>query len=194
MGIARNARARARLRRGSSIDPLEELEEQFSGPQAGSTWPPAIAEGGGSGRSSMLVPYNGSAIADRALEVAAGLGQPSALIWVLYVRPWDVARAGLRFCLETTEEARRCAHQAVVELRRRGIPASGVVRDARRERVGQVIAGEAERLDVGCIVLGTHAHGAWTSALLGSVSRRVARRATRPVLLVRAPRGRRATG
>jgi len=194
MGIAGNARADARVRQGVLLASLGALEKQFSVPELGSSWPLGTPGGGGSGRAAVLLPYNGSAVADAALEAAADLGRPTAVIWVLYVRPWDVARAGFRFCLETTEEAWRCAHEAVAELRRRGILASGVVRDARRERVGQVIAGEAERLDVGCIVLGTHAHGAWVSALLGSVSRRVARRTIRPVLLVRAPRGGRATG
>jgi nucleotide-binding universal stress UspA family protein len=85
------------------------------------------------------------------------------------------------------DEARQCAYAAVAVLRRRGVPASAVVRDAPREKVGQAIAVEAERLDCGSIVLGTHAHGAFVSALLGSVSRAVARRATRPVILVRAP-------
>jgi nucleotide-binding universal stress UspA family protein len=154
-----------------------------------------ILDDGGSEPFRFLVPYNGSAVSRQALHVAAGLGNSrSAIAWILYVRPWDVARTGVRICLETSEEARRCAYTAVAELRRRGVPASGVIRDARRERVGQVIAAEAERLDVGCIVLGTHAHGAWLSALLGSVSRKVARRATRPVILVRAPHDRQHPG
>lgn len=187
MGVARNTRVPASPRRGSTAS-IAGFEEQFSGPRVGSAWPPAASEGGGAARPALLVPYNGSRSADTALEVAADLGHRSGLIWVLYVRPWDAARAGLRFCVETSEEARGCAHRAVAELRRRGVPASGVVRDARRERVGHVIAAEAERLDVRCIVLGTHAHGAWLSAILGSVPRIVARRATRPVVLVPAAR------
>jgi nucleotide-binding universal stress UspA family protein len=151
----------------------------------GSTWPPSVASDGGEERSALLVPYNGSAIADAALAVAADLGAGSP-IWVLYVRPWDVVRAGFRSFLETSADARRCTQRAVSELRRRGVPASAVVRDARRDRVSDVIAAEAERLDVRGIVLGTHSHGAWLSAFLGSVTRRVARRATRPVILVRA--------
>lgn len=164
------------------------VAQQLSEPQLGSPWPREAAGGGGSDPTRMLVPYNGTPIADTALDVAAELGRPAALIWVLYVRKWDVARAGVRVCLETPDDARQCAHKAVAELRRRGIPASGVVRNALREKVGQVIAAEAERLDVGCIVLGTHAHGPWVSTLLGSVSRKVARKATRPVVLVRARR------
>lgn len=187
MGIARNTRTRARERAGSSGADLGQLEERAWGLESGSSWPPDISDDGGSDRSALLVPYNGSPIADAALDVAVEMGRPPALIWVLYVRPWDAARAGLRFCLETSEEARRCAYQAVAELRRRGVPASGVVRSARRERVGHIIAAEAERLDVGCIVLGTHAHGGFVSAVLGSVSRIVSRRSTRPVVLVRAP-------
>jgi nucleotide-binding universal stress UspA family protein len=166
------------------------LRQQVAVPATGGPGGMGVFDEDGSEPFRFLVPYNDSAISRRALDVAAELGRSrSAIAWILYVRPWDVARAGFRFCLETSDEARRCAHTAVAELRRRGVPASGVVRDARRERVGQVIAAEAERLDVGCIVLGTHAHGAWLSALLGSVTRKVAKRSTRPVILVRAPHG-----
>ena len=68
-----------------------------------------------------------------------------------------------------------------------------MIRDAAREKVGHAIAGEADRLDVGCIVMGTHAHGTFVSGLTGSVPRQVARTATRPVILVGAPQTRAAT-
>jgi nucleotide-binding universal stress UspA family protein len=144
------------------------------------------SDGGGSDPPEVLVPYNGTEVAETALDVAAHLaaGQ-SAMIWILYVRPWDVTRARTRFCLETSEEAHRCSRGAAIRLRRRGISASAVMRDAPREKVASVIAAEAERLNVGCIVLGTHGHGPLLSVLNGSVTRKVAQRATRPVIQVR---------
>ena len=110
------------------------------------------------------------------------------MAWILYVRHWDVARRPNRFCFETADQARQGVHSAVAELRRRGVPASGVIRDAAREKGGHAIVGEADRLDVGCIVMGTHAHGMFVSGLTGSVPRQVGRTATRPIILVRALR------
>jgi len=160
-------------------------------PVDGMDWPwvPEPVEGGGSSALRILVPYNGTAAARRALEVAAevSIGRP-ALAWILYVRHWDVARGGTRFCLEDNDEARRTSHAGVAELRRRGVPASGVIRDAARERIGHTVVGEAVRLDVGCIVIGTHAHGRFIAALTGSVPRQVTRSATMPVIVVRHPR------
>jgi nucleotide-binding universal stress UspA family protein len=167
------------------------VEKRVARPVTGWPWGPGLAEDGGSDPFRVLVPYNGTPVSRSTLDVVAGLVRStSAVAWILYVRPWDLTRAG-RFCLETSDEAQQCARAAVTELRGRGVPASGVVRDARRDRVAHVIAAEAERLDVGCIVLGTHAHGAWLSALLGSVTRKVVRRAARPVILVKAPHRRR---
>jgi nucleotide-binding universal stress UspA family protein len=147
------------------------------------------ADRGGSDPFRILLPYNGTAVARQALDVAANLSRGrSAVVWILYVRHWDIDRAGGRFCLETPDEAQLCARTAATELRRRAVAASAVVRDAPRERVPRAIAAEAERLDVSCIVLGAHARRALGSALLGSTSVGVARRATRPVILVKAPK------
>ena len=89
---------------------------------------------------------------------------------------------------EPPDEARGCAQTAVTQLRRRGVAASAIVRDAKREKVPHAIAAEAERLEVSCIVLRTHARPALGSALLGSTSLAVARSARRPIVLVKAPR------
>ena len=47
------------------------------------------------------------------------------------------------------------------------------------------IVGYADSHDADLIVIGSHGHGAVSGALLGSVSRGVLRRTTRPVLVVR---------
>lgn len=145
---------------------------------------------GGSRPSRILVPYNGSLTAQRALDVAAELGAGrSAQVWVLYVRPWDVGRGGFRVSMETRAEALGCAQSAANDLRMRSVSASALVRNARRERIARAIIAEAEVLSAGCIVLGTHARRSFLSALLGSTSLAVARHATRPVIMVKAPTG-----
>ena len=136
--------------------------------------------------AQVLVPYNGSKTAraalDEAAECAIALG---ASAWVLYVRPWDTSRGGHYF-VETPAEARAVAAEAVWRLRARGVSASSVMRSADRLRVPHAILAEADTLDVRMIVLGTRTRSAVSTALLGSTSGSVARRATRPVVLVQA--------
>lgn len=159
------------------------------GPRPG--WPtgPEPGEDRDSEELRLLIPYNGTAVARSALDTVTGLGPTGRVTaWVLYVRHWDASATGQRLCLESSDEAQRCVRSAVAELRRRGVPASGVVRDAPREKVGHAIAAEAERRCVSCIVMGTHAHGPVVAALLGSVTRRVARTTARPLVLVKPER------
>ena len=45
----------------------------------------------------------------------------------------------------------------------------------------------AEKKDCDMVVIGSHGHGIFSEAMLGSTSRRVLRRCTKPVLVVRLP-------
>jgi len=140
------------------------------------------------GRSPrLLAPYSGSSTADAGLDLAADLVIAlSAEVWVLYVRTWDPLPGGGRvFFFETPGEARRMAQAAVSHVRRRGASASAVVRDAYRAHIPDVILAESETLNASYIVLGTRVRRALTSALLGSTSLAVARRSSRPVLLIK---------
>lgn len=140
-------------------------------------------------RVSVLFPYSGSRTADAALDVAAGWAHALfADVWVLYVRPWDTARGG-HYYVETRPEAGAVAQAAVRLLRLRGVPASGLVRDAARDRVARVILAQADAVDARLIVLGTRSRGVLGRTLLGSTSASVARRATRPLILVEARSG-----
>lgn len=55
------------------------------------------------------------------------------------------------------------------------------------DTVDKVMA-EAERIDAGVIVIGSHGHGGLHHLLLGSISEAILRRSTRPVLIVPARR------
>lgn len=160
-----------------------------------SPWPvsePVSDGSGGEHGPRLLVPYSGSATADAALEMAADWTRAfAAEVWVLYVRTWDPMPGGGRCYIESPSEAWCVAQKAVAYLRRRGVAASGIVRDAYWTHVADVIVAQAERLDARYIVVGTRARRALTAALLGSTSLEVARRATRPVLMVNLPRRRR---
>jgi nucleotide-binding universal stress UspA family protein len=94
---------------------------------------------------------------------------------------------GGRLFIETPAEAHVLTRTALRHLQRRGISAHGIVREARREHIADLILTEAQLLGVDWIVLGTHARRALGVALLGSTSLTVARRATRPVILVKYP-------
>jgi len=149
---------------------------------------------GGSGDHELrlLVPYSGSVTADAGLEMAADWTRAlGAEVWVLYVRVWDPMPGGGRIYIELPLEARCVAQKAVTYLRRGGVAASGIVRDAYRPHVADAIVAQAETLDVAYIVVGTRARRALTATLMGSTSLEVARRATRPVLMVNLPRRRR---
>ena len=152
----------------------------------------ARREGGPSDESSrvaLLFPYSGSRTADAALDVAAEWAHALfADVWVLYVRTWDTYRGG-HYYVETRPEAHAVAQAAMRLLRLRGVPASGVVRDADRERVAGAILAEADAVDARLIVLGTRSRGVLGRTLLGSTSAAVARRATRPMILVEAESG-----
>jgi nucleotide-binding universal stress UspA family protein len=77
--------------------------------------------------------------------------------------------------LEPLEHARERAEEAGVRAHARLL---------RGEPVDEIVA-FADVIDADLIVVGSRGHGAFTSALLGSVSRGILREARRPVLVVR---------
>ncbi len=159
-------------------------------------WPSTTleADGGRSARRRILVPYNGTRIADGALQVAAEWCELlAAEAWVLYVRPWDPVRGG-RIFIETPTDALAVAHAGVAKLRGLGAAASTIVRDASRRGIADTIVAEAETLDATSIVIGSPARRPLMVVLLsGSTSLAVARQSRRPVILVKAPKQARRT-
>jgi nucleotide-binding universal stress UspA family protein len=117
-------------------------------------------------------------------EMVGGLSSESgAQLILVHVTEVHPARFGLLH--EGHAEIERLLEDA-----RQAVQASGgAVEKAIEARIGLespantlIDTARAEHCDL--IVLGTHAHGAWSGAILGSVSQRVAGHATCPVLLV----------
>lgn len=143
--------------------------------------------GGGSDphRIRVLLPYSGSAEAERAVDEMIRMASVlRAEVRVLHVRQYDTCR-GARFFLSCQEEAVRLTVDAVSRLRRRGIAATGVVRGAPMSKVGHVIVKEAIESHVSMILIGAHRRRFPLDYLRRDVVRAVLRRASCAVLVVR---------
>ena len=79
-----------------------------------------------------------------------------------------------KFCEETKAQLPSCPfllEEAIVKI---GNPVAEII-------------GEIKQKDYDLVIMGAHGHGAIAGAVMGSVSRRVLRRSTTPVLVVRLP-------
>jgi len=84
---------------------------------------------------------------------------------------------------ESGKEASYAAEAAIFELRLAGIAAGGNVRSAFVDRVAEAILGEARAFEADLIVLGRPRRGELASRLFGSVTMRVLRRSSCPVIV-----------
>ena len=114
---------------------------------------------------------------DFGLELAAE--QDAVATFVLVVPAIDIVPVGGFGAMEAELEPLERAHEAAEEA---GVTAH--TRLLRGEPVDEIVA-FADVIDADLIVVGSRGHGAFTSALLGSVSRGILREARRPVLVVR---------
>lgn len=138
----------------------------------------------------ILIATDGSAAAKHAVELGVDLARDegAAAAFVLVVPRSDLVAAngfGLVGYVpdETTPSDQAVLDEAMVMAKREGVPAtSGLLRG---DPVTEIVA-YADQIDAELIVVGSRGHGAVTSALIGSVSRGVLTRSTRPVLIVRA--------
>ncbi len=147
------------------------------------------AGGRGGSRARILLPYVDSEPAKHALESTIQLSTLlHSEVRIIHVREWSPCRGG-RLFLETREESFEVTSGAVDRLRRCGVRASGVIGIARRASVPCVIVDEAKAFNAGTIILGARQRRFLWSALMGSTSLSVMRRASCPVLLVHPPRG-----
>jgi nucleotide-binding universal stress UspA family protein len=159
----------------------------------------------------VVIGYDGSPVADRALAEAAGLLSPRT---ALVVTVWEAGRAfesawpvgievpvpvvDIRAALEMEqaayETAERTAMQGAGRASAMGLQAESLV-VADETSIADTLIRVAEERDASALVIGAHRHGAFSEALLGSTSRDVVRHAPCPAIVVReADDGRRGSG
>ncbi|MGO8970842.1 MAG: universal stress protein [Myxococcaceae bacterium] len=136
----------------------------------------------------ILVAYDGSAPARRALDFASELADPfhSALtiVYAIHVpiAPPEAALAGWQEMLATEERAGEAlVEEAVQTMRRRGVKlGTRVVVGPPAEQVAQAATGA----DVDLVVAGATGKGALARLFLGSVTTRLLHISPKPVLVV----------
>jgi len=131
----------------------------------------------------ILIAYDGSESAKRALDVAAGRanGSPLTVVSVAELLP-QFGRAGAMLLPEEDEDRKRQLAEAMEALKGRGIEAKSV---ERRGDPAEAIVDEAQQEDAELIVVGTRGLNAAKRWLMGSVSTRVVQHAPCNVLVVR---------
>lgn len=142
----------------------------------------------------ILVPIDGSATSERALQEAARLADDKARLRLVYVLeeifPLDtegyafIDYAALQEAVRHTGE--RALAQAAEKMRQSGTTAETALLEANGERIASVIEDDARHWQADLIVIGTHGRSGLSRLLLGSVAEGVVRGASVPVLLVRA--------
>jgi nucleotide-binding universal stress UspA family protein len=136
----------------------------------------------------ILVPLDGSKLAEQALPHAAihaaQFGADIVLLRVLgpLPEPTMTGRRVLRSAEEATTELARDYLEGVADgLREQGLPVQTTIIEGKPYLE---IIRYAERNDVDLIVMSTRGFSGWSRWLLGSVTDRVVRGATVPLLLV----------
>ena len=134
--------------------------------------------------NKILVAYDGSESAKRALEEAAKLVRDDRGLTVVSVAEElpQFGRAAAMLMPEEDEERRRELREAKTLLAKQGIAAKVV---ERRGDAATMILDEAEKEGVELIVMGTRGLGSGKRWLLGSVSTKVLHHAPSDVLVVR---------
>ena len=140
----------------------------------------------------ILIATDGSLSAEHAVEIGLELAEehraepifvhvaPTLEVLPIGIVGMGAAPVSVPHVLD--EDDRLCLDKGVKLAEERGL-------EARTELLtgnpAKEIVGYADSIDADLIVVGSHGHGAVSGALLGSVSRGVLRRTTRPVLIVR---------
>jgi nucleotide-binding universal stress UspA family protein len=147
------------------------------------------------GYRRILVPLDGSDLAESALGHLDALARPTSEIVLLRAvasAKYLVTHAegdpspGLIESSEVAEDARRQAQEylenVATPLRDRGLQVSSIVAvDGAAEAIVQA----ARQLDVELVAMASHGHGGVQSTLLGSVADAVVRKSSQPVLVLR---------
>lgn len=140
----------------------------------------------------ILVPVDGSATSDRALQEAIRLArQHSAQLELVHVvediRLLDsdsyINYAEMQETVRNSGKKTLAHAQMVVQLT--GMGAEINLLEAHGKRIASIIVEEAERWPADLIVIGTHGRSGFSRVLFGSVAEGVVRTAHIPVLLIR---------
>jgi nucleotide-binding universal stress UspA family protein len=130
---------------------------------------------------------DGSQLAHGALEHALELARVhDSRIVAVHANQLLRGRAAGQPALADEPDLEEQIAKQVEELRSVGFDATLEIRAGSKE-VATLIAEAAEDVDADLIVVGTHGHGGFKAALLGSVARALCHTATRPVLVVPPP-------
>lgn len=147
----------------------------------------------------LLVPLDGSGLAEVALPAAVSLAQQfgSKLTLLRVVRPPEVTgqtSGGVSYGefvtdlrQRTVTEAKHYLHSQQGVLRQQGLHVDIFVTEG--QNVAELILDNMVDLEVDTVIMSTHGRGGLSRWVFGSVADKVLRRATVPVLLIRAPGG-----
>jgi nucleotide-binding universal stress UspA family protein len=123
------------------------------------------------------------------LDLVKDVADPEhSQVRALHLRLREVS--GFRwYSRETSKDASFVAEAATFELRMAGLAAGGGVRYAAVDRVAEAIVAEAKAFNADLIVLGHPSRGELLTRVFGSVTLRVVRRSSCPVLVAQPRRG-----
>ncbi len=143
--------------------------------------------------ASIMVPLDGSPLAERALPLGLDLAERARarlrLVLVHQTPPPPVDKAAARLAVRIDLAVRRAERDYLrtTQARLAGTATKGRVRGVTLTGpVGQALADYVSELGVDLVVMATHGRGGFERAWLGSVADRLVRTLEIPVLLVRA--------
>ncbi len=137
-------------------------------------------------KKAILVPYDFSQHSHTAVDKAIELADSRSLIHVLHVLPTFVPLAPAGFPIEAADDQARIEYAEKLLAGEFQDPHyAGVVREVLVGDPGTVCADRAESLKADLIVLPSHGRSGISRLLLGSVTERIVRLATRPVLVLK---------
>jgi nucleotide-binding universal stress UspA family protein len=131
---------------------------------------------------------DGSELADVALDTVRELArQDGSKIVAVHANELLSGRLGGAPAFADEPELEEKIGKQIEELRDVGLDATLEIRSGNKD-VATLIAGAAKDVDADLIVVATHGHGGFKTALMGSVARALCHTAGRPLLVVPPPK------
>ena len=140
----------------------------------------------------ILVPIDGSATSERALDEAIKFAQQqNAQVEVIHVLEdiWYFDNEDYLNYAELIQSMRgigeKILAQAQKKLKQAGVAAEIKLLETQGERIASVIVTEAENNLADLVIIGTHGRSGFSRMLMGSIAEGVVRTAHIPILLIR---------